>query len=122
MGKIQINRRNNFTMVSNHVLRNENLSLKAKGLYAYMWSLPDSWDYSVAGLTKVLKEGKSAINEALKELEHEGYLVRTNGDLYSLRFKDQDQLEEISTMMGIFLSGVIGSPLVLDGEPLNEDF
>lgn len=77
MGKIQINRRNNFTMVSNHVLRNENLSLKAKGLYAYMWSLPDSWDYSVAGLTKVLKEGKSAINEALKELEHEGYLVRT---------------------------------------------
>lgn len=45
-----------------------------------------------------------------------------DGDLYSLRFKDQDQLEEISTMMGIFLSGVIGSPLVLDGEPLNEDF
>lgn len=77
MGKIQINRRNNFTMVSNHVLKNNNLSLKAKGLYAYMWSLPDGWDYSVAGLTKVLKEGKSAINEAIKELEHEGYLVRT---------------------------------------------
>lgn len=77
MGKIHINKCNNFTMVSNHVLRNENLSLKAKGLYAYMWSLPDDWDYSVAGLTKVLKEGKSAINEAIKELEHEGYLVRT---------------------------------------------
>ena len=41
-----------------------------------------------------------------------------DGDLYSLRFKDQDQLEEISTMMGIFLSGVIGSPLVLDGDCL----
>lgn len=77
MGKIQINKRNNFTMVSNYVLRNTNLSLKAKGLYAFMWSLPDGWDYSVAGLEACLKEGKSAINEALKELEHEGFLVRT---------------------------------------------
>lgn len=77
MSKIQINKRNNFTMVSNHVLKNPNLSLKAKGLYAYMWSLPEDWDYSVAGLVTCLKEGKSAINEALKELEHEGYLVRT---------------------------------------------
>lgn len=77
MGKIKINKRNNFTMVSNHVLKNPELSLKAKGLYAYMWSLPDDWDYSVKGLTKVLKEGKDAINEALKELEREGYLVRS---------------------------------------------
>lgn len=77
MSRIQINKRDNFTMVSNHVLKNPNLSLKAKGLYAYMWSLPEDWDYSVAGLVACLKEGKSAINEALKELEHEGYLVRT---------------------------------------------
>lgn len=77
MSKIKINKQSNFTMVSNHVLRNTNLSLKAKGLYAYMWSLPEGWDYSVSGLTKVLKEGRDAINEALKELEREGYLVRT---------------------------------------------
>lgn len=77
MSKIKVNKQSNFTMVSNHVLRNNNLSLKAKGLYAYMWSLPDDWDYSVSGLTKVLKEGRDAINEALKELEREGYLVRT---------------------------------------------
>ncbi len=77
MSKIKVNKQSNFTMVSNHVLRNANLSLKAKGLYAYMWSLPEDWDYSVSGLTKVLKEGRDAINEALKELEREGYLVRT---------------------------------------------
>lgn len=77
MGKIKINRKDNFTIISNSILKNPNLTLKAKGLYAYMWSLPDDWDYSVAGLTKVLKEGKDAINEALKELEREGYLVRT---------------------------------------------
>ena len=77
MGKIKVNKRDNFTVIANNILQNDNLSLKAKGLYAYMWSLPDNWNYSVAGLTKVLKEGKDAINEALKELEKEGYLVRT---------------------------------------------
>ena len=69
MGKIKINKGGNYTVISNHVLQNNNLSLKAKGLYAFMWSLPDTWDYSVSGLTKVLKEGRDAINEALKELE-----------------------------------------------------
>lgn len=77
MGKIKINKGGNYTVISNHVLQNTNLSLKAKGLYAFMWSLPDTWDYSVSGLTKVLKEGRDAINEALKELEREGYLVRS---------------------------------------------
>lgn len=77
MGKIKINKGGNYTVISNHVLQNDNLSLKAKGLYAFMWSLPDTWDYSVSGLTKVLKEGRDAINEALKELEREGYLVRS---------------------------------------------
>lgn len=77
MGKIKVNKRDGFTVISNHVLRNKNITLKAKGLYAYMWSLPDDWDYSVAGLVKTLKEGKDAINEALRELEREGYLVRT---------------------------------------------
>lgn len=77
MGKIKLNRKENYTIISNSVLKNKNLTLKAKGLYAYMWSLPDDWDYSVAGLVTVLKEGKDAINEALKELEREGYLVRT---------------------------------------------
>lgn len=77
MGKIKINKGGNYTVISNHVLQNNNLSLKAKGLYAFMWSLPDTWDYSVSGLTTVLKEGRDAINEALKELEREGYLVRS---------------------------------------------
>nr|WP_314462735.1 helix-turn-helix domain-containing protein [uncultured Clostridium sp.] len=91
MGKIKLNKRDQFTIISNSVLKNKNLSLKAKGLYAYMWSLPDDWDYSVAGLTTLLKEGKDAINEALKELEREGYLVRTilrEGG----KFKDMDYI------------------------------
>lgn len=43
-----------------------------------------------------------------------------DGDLYSLRFKDQKQIDEVSDLMAMFLSGVMGSLLVMDDEPLNE--
>lgn len=43
-----------------------------------------------------------------------------DGDLYSLRFKDQKQVEEVSDMMAMFLSAIMGSPLVMDNEPLND--
>lgn len=71
MGKIKINKGGNYTVISNHVLQNNNLSLKAKGLYAFMWSLPDTWDYSVSGLTKVLKEGRDITRLILQEMIRE---------------------------------------------------
>lgn len=43
-----------------------------------------------------------------------------DGNLYSLRFKDQKQIEEVSDMMAMFLSAIMGSPLVMDDEPLND--
>lgn len=43
-----------------------------------------------------------------------------DGDLYSLRFKDQKQIDEVSDLMAMFLSGIMGSPLIMDDEPLNE--
>jgi hypothetical protein len=54
-----------------------NLSLKAKGLLSVVLSLPDDWEYSVAGLASMSKEKESAITSALKELKEEGYLVVT---------------------------------------------
>lgn len=74
--EIEVQKREKFTVISNHVLQNKNLSLKAIGLFAFMWSLPDTWDYSVSGLSKVLKEGRDSISVALKELEQEGFLTR----------------------------------------------
>lgn len=43
-----------------------------------------------------------------------------NGDLYSLRFRDQKQIDEVSDMMAVLLSGIMGSPLIVDDDPLNE--
>lgn len=77
MAVIRINKTRDYTIMSNHHLRNERLSLKAKGLLSEMLSLPNDWDYSIAGLVAKNKESKTAIQNILKELEDNGYLVRT---------------------------------------------
>ena len=67
-----------FTVVDNYALRDENLSLKARGLLVTMMSLPDNWHFSEVGLCAIIqKDGQSAIRSSLKELEQLGYLTRT---------------------------------------------
>lgn len=77
MAVFRVEKNTNFTVMSNHHLKNKNLSLKAKGLLSQMLSLPDEWDYSLNGLAYINKEGKDSVREAIKELEREGYIVRT---------------------------------------------
>lgn len=77
MAVIRINKTKNYTVMSNHHLKNKNMSLKAKGLLSLMLSLPDDWDYSVSGLVEICLESKTAIQNVLKELESLGYLHRT---------------------------------------------
>lgn len=62
--------------MSNHHLRDGNLSLKSKGLLSMMLSLPEDWNYTTRGLTKICKEGVDAIGGALRELEKAGCIVR----------------------------------------------
>lgn len=76
MTKIKIQKSKNYTIISNNIFKNAQLSLKAKGLLSQMLSLPDDWDYTVAGLTKLSRDGRDSISSALKELEKHGYLVR----------------------------------------------
>ena len=70
-------KRKNYTIMSNHHLRNKALSLKAKGLLSLMLSLPEDWDYTLAGLSHINREKIDAIREAVKELEKAGYIVRS---------------------------------------------
>lgn len=76
MAIIRVEKRSNFTVVDNTFIRDKNLSLKAKGLMLLMLSLPPEWDYSVAGLAAICKEGMTAIRASLKELEQNYYLIR----------------------------------------------
>lgn len=65
----------NYTVMSNTHLKDKNLSLKAKGLLSVMLSLPDNWNYSIAGLVAICKENETAIKSALNELKEHGYLI-----------------------------------------------
>ena len=74
MPVVRVNKTKDYTVMSNFHLRETNMSLKAKGLLSLMLSLPDNWDYSVAGLVAICKENETSIKSALKELENFGYL------------------------------------------------
>ena len=77
MSVFRVNKNKNYTCISNECLKDKELSLKAKGLLVLMLSLPDTWDYSIEGLTAICSECKNTIVSILKELEQNGYLVRT---------------------------------------------
>lgn len=74
MAVIRVNKTKDYTIMSNSHFREREMSLKAKGLLSLMLSLPDDWDYSVAGLVAICVEKESAINATLGELKKFGYL------------------------------------------------
>jgi hypothetical protein len=76
MAVFRVEKTKDFTVMSNHHLRNGKLSLKAKGLLSLMLSLPEDWDYTTKGLACICKDGVDSIGSALKELEQHGYLTR----------------------------------------------
>ena len=69
MAVFRIEKTRDYTVMSNHHLRNAGLSLKSKGLLSMMLSLPEDWNYTTRGLAKICKEGTDSIGSALKELE-----------------------------------------------------
>ena len=76
MAVFRIQRTHDYTVMSNYHLRDQNLSLKAKGLLSMMLSHPDEWNYTTRGLAAICKEGVDAIGSTLKELEAAGYIAR----------------------------------------------
>ena len=76
MAVFRIEKTQNYTVMSNHHLRNKALTLKAKGLLSQMLSLPENWDYTLAGLSRINRESVEAIRTAVLELEAEGYITR----------------------------------------------
>ena len=63
-----------FTQIHNEVLFHPELSLKAKGLYSYMYAKPDDWNFTASSMAAQLKEGKRAILNILNELKEFGLL------------------------------------------------
>ena len=79
MAVFRVEKNKGYTVMSNHHLRNKELTLKAKGLLSQMLSLPENWDYTLAGLSHINKESIDAIRTAVLELEKAGYIERVQG-------------------------------------------
>ena len=76
MAVFRVEKNRGYTVMSNHHLRNKDLSLKAKGLLSQMLSLPEGWDYTLKGLSLINRESIDAIRTAVWELERAGYITR----------------------------------------------
>ena len=65
MAVFRVEKNKGYTVMSNHHLRNKNLTLKAKGLLSQMLSLPEDWDYTLKGLSYINRESIDAIRTAV---------------------------------------------------------
>ena len=95
----RIEKTRDYTVMSNHHLRDMSLSLKAKGLLSLMLSLPENWDYTMKGLARICKDGIDSISGGIRELEEHGYLIRervrgANGQLGSIEYTILEQPKE----------------------------
>ena len=79
MPVFRVEKTSSYTVMSNHHLRNPDLTLKAKGLLSLMLSLPENWDYTLKGLSCICRENVDAIRTAVWELEKAGYITRRQG-------------------------------------------
>lgn len=115
MSVIRVNKTENYSVISNLHFKEKNMSLKAKGLLSLMLSLPDNWDYSIAGLVSICKENETAIKSALAELKKFGYLkvskimpdITKNGRISYI----YDIYEKPTKKQGVEKQGVENLPL-----------
>jgi hypothetical protein len=116
MSKLIIKSR--YSVIPNDLVNNPEISLRAKGLFAFIQSKPDGWEFSADRISNQTKEGLQAVISALKELEKHGYLIRQKiqNDLghwgvdYILKENPIDQIPSIGNPS-------IGNPII--GKPLN---
>lgn len=123
MAVFRVERTSDYTVMSNHHLRDKRLSLKAKGLLSQMLSLPENWDYTLSGLCYINRESKDAIRTAIRELEQAGYIRRRqtidsggkfSGNEYTIYERPQEP------MPGSPLSEKTPSGNPTTGKPLSE--
>ena len=96
MAVFRIEKTRDYTVMSNHHLRDRSLSLKAKGLLSLMLSLPEEWDYTTKGLARICKDGVDSICAGVRELEDHGYVIRqrvrnANGQLGAIEYTILEQ-------------------------------
>lgn len=112
MTKINKQSKGYFTITNNQLIRDDRLSWKARGIFTYLWSMSDGWDFKASEVAKHASDGKDSLNSGLKELEEYGYLSRQQ------KRDDNGKLDGFEWVLTD--SPVIGKPA--KNNPKNADF
>ena len=117
MAVFRIEKTRDYTVMSNHHLRNTELSLKAKGLLSLMLSLPENWDYTTKGLARICKDGVDSICAGVRELEEQGYVVRErvrnpNGQLGAIEYTILEQPRPPERENPVQVNPVLDNPVL----------
>ena len=115
MAVFRVERNKGYTVMSNHHLRNKELTLKAKGLLSQMLSLPENWDYTLAGLSHINRESVDAIRTAIWELEQAGYITRQQGrddkgKMTAIEYTIFEQPQPVTTSPPGLAYPILGNP------------
>lgn len=128
MAVFRIEKTRDYTVMSNHHLRDKMLSLKAKGLLSLMLSLPEEWDYTTKGLARICKDGVDSICAGVRELEEHGYVIRQrvrnpNGQLGAIEYTilEQPRPPEPENLNGKIQSWITLNRLTLSWKNLNRE-
>ena len=119
MAVFRVEKNSGYTVMSNHHLRNRNLSLKAKGLLSQMLSLPEDWDYTLQGLARINRESIDAIRQAIRELEQAGYIQRSRERDEKGRLRGADYvIFELPQPVPASVSPTLENPMQLNKDKL----
>ena len=129
MAVFRVERNTGYTVMSNHHLRNRELTLKAKGLLSQMLSLPEDWDYTLAGLSHINRESIDAIRTAVWELEKAGYITRRQGrdekgKMTAIEYTIYEQPQPPELEKPILENPTAGNPVLENpttGNPMSEN-
>lgn len=94
MGIFRVSKNNDFVVMDKTSLRDDRLSWKAKGLHAYMLSMPDDWTFYDNELSNHARDGKDALKSAIKELSAHGYMSRQRVRLEDGTFRYETTVTE----------------------------
>lgn len=124
--KIKMVRKGGYTVLPNQILRDDSLTLQAKGLFCMMASFPEGWDFTIKGLATVAGCGRDKISAALRNLEDSGYLLREQGHSETGQFSANLFVlydEKISPLTGFPSTGKpsTGKPLTENPTQINKE-
>ena len=124
--KIKMVRKGGYTVLPNQILRDDSLTLQAKGLFCMMASFPEGWDFTIKGLATVAGCGREKISAALRNLEESGYLLREQGHSETGQFSANFFVlydEKIAPLTGFPATGKpsTGKPLTENPTQINKE-